>query len=251
MKGVAASPLPFLPLLFPLLPICHFFIGDADNTLTFLSNLLLRFLSSFPSFLLHLQRMAGPPLLPFRDTSERMEKRTGQHQLLLASCGTCMRMWMPVATDVDPPSLATTTASASAQYHTVLQKKTPLCRSGQLYPRMDIFSLYSISSLFTKKKKVVTSFFRHRCGAQGSITPSLSSWGSFSVGQGDAGPLLPNLGFFLRPARGHAGNSQPKEREAHDAHAHTLGTTNDSNKQMNNFTPRASSNEIECGIYNE
>ena len=153
MKGVAASPLPFLPLLFPLLPICHFFIGDADNTLTFLSNLLLRFLSSFPSFLLHLQRMAGPPLLPFRDTSERMEKRTGQHQLLLASCGTCMRMWMPVATDVDPPSLATTTASASAQYHTVLQKKTPtLSLWAALPPYGYIFSLFHFLPFYKKKK---------------------------------------------------------------------------------------------------
>jgi hypothetical protein len=157
--------------------------------------------------------MTGPPL-PSGTPSERMEKRTEQHQLLLASCGTRGCTWHASCNRCKSPSLATTTASASA--HVPYYKKKSLCRSaGQLYPRMDIFSLFHF--LFTK---VVTSFFRHRCGAQRSITPSLSSWGSFSVGQGD-GTSLPNLGFFLRPARGHAGNNQPKEREAARCEPHT------------------------------
>ena len=60
------------------------------------------------------------------------------------------------------PSLATTTASASA--HLPYYKKNHFVALLGSFTPVWIYFLYSISS-FTKKK-FVTSFFRHRCGAQ-------------------------------------------------------------------------------------
>lgn len=132
------------------------------------------------------------------------------------------------------PSLATTTASASA--HVPYYKKNHFVALLGSFTPVWIYFLYSISSFTKKKKSLLRPSFVTDAVHKRSITPSLSSLGSYSVGQGD-GTSLPNLGFFLRPARGHAGNNQPKERGSSTMRnrTRTLGTTtNDKRQQQTN-----------------
>jgi hypothetical protein len=72
-----------------------------------------------------------------------------------------------------------------------VQLPKSLCRSGQLYTRMDIFLLVHLLAN-------LKSFFSHGCSAR-SITPF--EFGIVFVSFRTVDPSLPKLGFFLRPAR--------------------------------------------------
>lgn len=238
MKGVAASPLPFLSfpftVLFHSLPICL----SAASTMRLrdvLSVLFLRgvfFLSSSSTVTRDRQ-----PLCLREEKMNRTRAGVCTLHLLAISKLRTMRMRMynghvaALARRVNRQPMKSMKAPGPITGHnyykvisigTVRRRTTtakPLCRSGQLYPRMDIF-IFGPPPL---QKMLRPSFVTD---AVLKVDHALFEvWNCFWFRTGEPFPL-PNLGFFLRPAQGHGQSDQPREG-AHDAHTHTLADSND------------------------
>lgn len=143
------------------------------------------------------------------------------------------------------PSLATTTASASAHvpYYT---KNHFVALLGSFTP-VWIYFLYSISS-FTKKKKVcyVLLSSQMRC-TKGRSRPHFRAWDRIRSDRG-TGPLFPTSGSFFGPRGVTLETTNQKRGEAARcvtarAHLAQQRMTNDSNKQIN-----YASNEMNMNI---
>lgn len=180
--------------------------------------------------------MTGPPL-PSGTPSERMEKRTEQHQLLLASCGTRGCTWHASCNRCKSPSLATTTASASAHVPYYKKKKHFVALLGSFTP-VWIYFLYSISSL----QKLLRPSFVTDAVHKGRSRPHFRAGDRFRSDRG-TGPLFQTSGSFFGPRGVTLETTNQKRGKQHDVNrTHTLGTTTN-DKQINYFTPRAS-NEL-------